>query len=247
MAARAQGRHLNAHRPLGGAPRRLDPRTRVLVLPGYRGSGPAHWQTWLEAEEPRARRIGGIDWDAPVLAHWTRAVEFELQRSTAPAWLVAHSFCCLVAAVVAARNPARLAGLLLVAPADPARFTAVGVRGAWDPAAASLEASLPQWGLTPPALLIASRSDPWMTAARAETWAQRWGADFVDIGDAGHINVDSGHGPWPFGLELVRTLAFGATRETMGLPLHRARHAKAHAPGAVAPQRYALNGPSWLV
>ncbi|MEY2843613.1 MAG: hypothetical protein RI920_1650, partial [Pseudomonadota bacterium] len=25
----------------------------------------------------------------------------------------------------------------------------------------------------------------------------RWGLDYASLGDAGHINVESGHGPWP--------------------------------------------------
>ena len=27
-----------------------------------------------------------------------------------------------------------------------------------------------------------------------------WGADFIDAGESGRIDADSGHGPWPDGL-----------------------------------------------
>jgi hypothetical protein len=37
-------------------------------------------------------------------------------------------------------------------------------------------------------------------------WADRWGSRLVHIGRAGHINAESGFGPWPQGLELLRTL-----------------------------------------
>ena len=32
------------------------------------------------------------------------------------------------------------------------------------------------------------------------------GSQLVNIGAAGHINVDSGHGPWPRGLALFKAL-----------------------------------------
>ena len=40
----------------------------VLIVPGYHGSGPDHWQSWLETQVPEARRVSGIDWEQPVLA-----------------------------------------------------------------------------------------------------------------------------------------------------------------------------------
>ena len=46
----------------------------TLIVPGFRGSGPAHWQTWFETQVPGARRVSGIDWEQPVLPHWAQAV-----------------------------------------------------------------------------------------------------------------------------------------------------------------------------
>ena len=69
-----------------------------------------------------------------------------------------------------------------------------------------LEALLPQHGLRLPSTLVGSRTDPWMTLERARLWAERWGSRFVDLGEAGHINVESGHGPWPYGRLLVDRL-----------------------------------------
>jgi predicted alpha/beta hydrolase family esterase len=34
----------------------------------------------------------------------------------------------------------------------------------------------------------------------SEALARDWGATLVDAGPAGHINGESGHGPWPEGL-----------------------------------------------
>jgi predicted alpha/beta hydrolase family esterase len=51
-----------------------------------------------------------------------------------------------------------------------------------------------------PSILIASRTDPHCDYAKAEDIAYAWGSAIVDAGDAGHLNTESGHGPWPEGL-----------------------------------------------
>lgn len=45
----------------------------TLIMPGYQGSGPAHWQSWFETQLPDARRIAGIDRNAPVASIWFSA------------------------------------------------------------------------------------------------------------------------------------------------------------------------------
>jgi predicted alpha/beta hydrolase family esterase len=51
-----------------------------------------------------------------------------------------------------------------------------------------------------PSLLLAADDDPYCTPARAKAFALAWGSNFVDVGQAGHIADQSGHGPWPDGL-----------------------------------------------
>ena len=38
----------------------------------------------------------------------------------------------------------------------------------------------------------------------AKRCAKAWGSRFVDIGQAGHINADSGHGEWKEGYALLQ-------------------------------------------
>ncbi len=54
---------------------------------------------------------------------------------------------------------------------------------------------------------MASATDPYMDLARARTLAAAWGADFIDAGDAGHINSASGLGCWAAGHALLERLA----------------------------------------
>lgn len=202
----------------------------TLILPGYQGSGPDHWQTWFEAQIPEARRVDGIDWERPILNDWVEAVRRAIQGAPHPVWLVAHSFGCLTAVAASQGFADRIAGALLVAPADPERFSRLGVRPAGRHGETrSLAACLPRARLPFPSLVVASCDDPWMRFDRVRHWAGIWGSALIDIGPAGHINVDSGFGPWPQGLRLYRALQAGrfqrASREAPapGAPVCAAR------------------------
>ena len=183
----------------------------ILIVPGFHGSGPGHWQSWFEGQLPEARRIAGIDWEAPILARWAGAVRDAIDRTPGPVWLVAHSFGCLASVVAAADRPERVAGLMLVAPADPERFSLTGLRVPGDPhAPQSLARWIPDRPLALPSVVVASSDDPWVPLPTAARWAERWGSRLDEIGAAGHINVESGHGPWPEGLERLRALQAAA-------------------------------------
>lgn len=164
----------------------------VLIVPGLHGSGPDHWQTWWQAEDTAAARVEQDDWHAPDLERWSARVREVLDRVVEPAWLVAHSFGCLACVHASAERPERVAGALLVAPANPDRF---GVRSA-----------LPDRPLPYPSLLVSSLNDPWLPSFDALEWADRWGSHLVDLGEAGHINAEAGYGPWPQGRALFREL-----------------------------------------
>ncbi|MES2625638.1 MAG: alpha/beta hydrolase [Pseudomonadota bacterium] len=176
-----------------------------LIVPGFKGSGPDHWQTWLETQLPGSTRITGIDWDKPVLASWAERVRDELARATQPLRVVAHSFGCLATVVAVADRPEQVAELILVAPADPDRFDFTGLKsenlhfGSF-----SLSEALPRRSLHVRGTLIASRNDPWLTFDKAASLANDWGLDVHDAGEAGHINAASGHGAWPELLTLLQ-------------------------------------------
>lgn len=101
---------------------------RLVTVPGLHGSEGAHWQTWLERQFPRSLRVEQDDWDAPDLAGWAHSVRALLERERGPFVLAAHSFGCLAAAHALAHWPhaGDVAGVLLVAPASPLKFTFAG-------------------------------------------------------------------------------------------------------------------------
>jgi uncharacterized protein len=57
-----------------------------------------------------------------------------------------------------------------------------------------------------PSITIASSNDYYVTIERATLFANAWGSELVNIGDAGHINVAAGFGPWENGLKYLQRL-----------------------------------------
>ena len=165
----------------------------VIIVPGLHNSGPGHWQTMWQQANPEFVRVQQNNWDHPRLNDWVERLDALRARDPRPALLVAHSFGCLTAVCSAARNPHRLAGLLLVAPAHPDRF--------------GVAADIPGSALHAPSILVCSEDDPWMPADTAARYATRWGSILVDAGKLGHINAESGLGDWPNGQRLLRRLA----------------------------------------
>lgn len=173
----------------------------ILVVPGLQGSGPDHWQSWFEQRLPDTRRVEQADWADPYLPRWAGAVRHELTRANGHVWIIAHSFGCLATAHAATDHTDKIAGIMFVAPADPDKFQVTEL--------------LPAHKLPFPSVVVASTNDPWMRLTKAAYWADIWGARLINAGALGHINTDSGHGPWPDGLDI-----FAQLRQTQAhLPL----------------------------
>ncbi len=173
---------------------------RVLTLPGWQGSGAGHWQTHWECLHG-FRRVEQGDWWWPRRGDWMARLEDVLLESELPAVLVAHSLGCqLVAAWAAAssRTP-RVRAALLVAPPDTERPDLPPQLQQWRP--------MPRRRLPFAATVVASADDPYCELARSAALAADWGARFVLAGALGHLNGDSGLGPWPEGIALLRALA----------------------------------------
>ncbi len=164
----------------------------ILIIPGLGGSGPDHWQSRWQARLSTARRVEQDDWESPSRAKWVKRILRESRASTRPSILVAHSL-GVIAVAHAAPALADVVAAFLVAPSDWERPGLIpGVRHDFAP--------IPRDPLPFPTVLVASRNDPFCEIGRASDFAEAWGSDFVDAGEAGHIDPESGHGPWPEGL-----------------------------------------------
>ena len=177
----------------------------VLVLPGWQNSGPRHWQTLWEQQNPIFLRVQQRDWEHPHRAWWMERITEEVKQSPAPIVFAAHSLGCIAVAHWSQTAPpdmaAKVKGALLVAPADVDRKDSpVQIRD-FHP--------VPKKLLPFPSIVVASNNDPFLTLERAREIARTWGSRFVDIGAAGHVNGDSGLGDWPEGKRLLRLLIEG--------------------------------------
>jgi predicted alpha/beta hydrolase family esterase len=171
----------------------------IVIVPGWGGSGPLHWQTQWQRELPQARRIDVADWHAPGRGDWLRALDDAIGAAEAPPILVAHSLGCMAVAHWAASATRAVHAALLVAPADVDRA------GCPEPLRAF--APVPRGRLPFPSHVVASDDDRYATLDRARRMADDWGAELTVLHGAGHINVESGFGPWRDGRRLLDAIA----------------------------------------
>ena len=165
----------------------------ILILPGYKGSGPLHWQSRWQARLSTARRVELGDWHKPVFEQWRDNLVAAVGAAQRPVVLIAHSVGAQIAVQSADLIAAKVCGAMLVAPPDvenpsirPRHLLTFG------PARRDR--------LPFASVVIASRDDPFCAFEKAEAMAADWGSLFMDAGSSGHLNHESGHGPWPEGL-----------------------------------------------
>jgi uncharacterized protein len=181
---------------LGRPGERLENPSRILIVPGWHNSEPEHWQSLWETRLPGARRVAQGDWMFPRRQDWVdRLTDDILSSRGEQVVLVAHSLGCMAMAHLSPEAAACISGALLVAPADPER------RGAL-----ADFAPVPYQRLPYRSILVASSNDPCCPVRLAGAYARAWGSEFVRLEDAGHINVASGFGEWPRGLQLLAQL-----------------------------------------
>jgi uncharacterized protein len=164
----------------------------IIMVPGLGNSGPDHWQSRWETKLSTASRISVRDWHLPSRPMWTKAVVDAVDLATRPVLLVGHSIGVSAIAHAAPLISDRVVGAFLVAMSDWNRPEVLpGLRHDFAP--------LPREPLPFPSMLVASRNDLFCEYEVAGDHANAWGSFLLDAGDVGHINAESGHGPWPEG------------------------------------------------
>ena len=174
--------------------------TDILIHAGLSGGSDDHWYARWEAKLATARRIEQADWSEPDRKVWVSSLVEQVGQAEKPVVLIGHSF-----------------GVMTIVHAA-SKLSAMDVRGAFLAAPIDLEAHLdaypqfrsflpvPRDPLPFPSFLIASRTDPFIDFETADEFAAAWGSAIYDAGDCGHLNADSGHGPWPEGLLMFARL-----------------------------------------
>ena len=129
----------------------------IIIVPGWRDSGPGHWQSLWAEQLPGALRVQQDDWITPARQAWVASITRTILDQPEP---------------------------VVLADFAPVPYQALPYRS----------------------IVVASNNDPYCPVRTAGAYARAWGSEFVRLQNAGHINVESGFGPWPLGLALLQSL-----------------------------------------
>lgn len=171
----------------------------VLMLPGWQGSGPDHWQMhWVN--QHAYTLVEQADWMRPRRGDWLARLDELVIDAPGQVVLVAHGLGCILVAAWSAfsRHTDRVRGALLVAPADIESHNVKKNLAGWTPI---LRQVLPFRSM-----LVGSDSDPQCSLERAQGLAQDWGCEWLPVHAAGQINADPFECNWPQGHALLKTL-----------------------------------------
>jgi uncharacterized protein len=173
--------------------------TNYLIIPGLGNSGPEHWQTWFEKTDTNFHRVNQKEWDAPDCKDWVETIENTVSGfDPSSVVIISHSLGCATIAHWSKQTKLKIKGAMLVGPSDIENpvytFPATGFT------------PIPVEKLPFKSIVVASADDPWVSLERAKYFAHCWGSEFINIGNAGHINTTSGYGKWPRGLEILKTI-----------------------------------------
>ena len=171
----------------------------VLILPGWQGSGPLHWQMrWVHLHGYQV--VEQHDWHRPLRGDWLARLDDVVSDLSGPIYLVAHSLGCIQVAAWAQVSVQchKVQGALLVAPGDVEVPHLQDVFSSWQP----IELKRLPFN----SLLIGSENDPYCTTERAQFFANAWGSEWLNLGKRGHVNAESNLGDWPEGHALLNEL-----------------------------------------
>jgi hypothetical protein len=180
-------------------PRRPSRSVPVVILHGWEGSGLGHWQSLLVdalREDGREVRYPELpDADKPRLHAWLAALRDTLDGLPADGFdVVAHSLAAVLwlhhcADPGSAPRPARVA---LVAPPSPQ--TPILGMAEFFPPPLDVDAVRRAADGT---VLIAGDDDPYTPEGIAAAYALPLKIPTTVIPGGGHLNLESGYGPWP--------------------------------------------------
>ncbi|WP_394756837.1 RBBP9/YdeN family alpha/beta hydrolase [Rhodoferax sp.] len=178
------------------------PTPQVLLLADWQNAGPTHWLSRWQAAHGY-RRVVQHDGLRPLRGDWMMQLEEAVLESKPglSVTLVAHGLGCLLVAAwaVHSRHRHRVKAALLVAPTDVEREALRALLASWSP--------IPCQPLPFNSILVGSRDDPHCSFERAQALAQAWGSEFLDGGQPGQTNAESGRGAWPQGHALLVRLS----------------------------------------
>ena len=187
-------------------PRKPSRAVPVLLIHGWQGSGPDHWQTWLAEQLRSAGREVRFptlpDSDHPALGPWLEALRAELDDLPDDGFdVLTHSLGSLLWLHHVASSPSsgptppgtpRPARIALVSPPSPQ--IDIAELAEFVPPPLDTDAVRRGAGGT---VLVASDNDPYCPETAAVAYGRPLRMATTIIPGGGHLNAEAGFGPWP--------------------------------------------------
>jgi len=193
----------------------------ILFVPGLRDHVPDHWQTLLQDQLAEAACVPRLGKENLSCDAWVNALDASIAAIRGPVVLVAHSAGVIMVAHWAMRHTGPVQAALLAAPPDfesplPEGYPSMATlaKNGWIPT--------PRERLPFDSIVAASTNDPLGSLDRVARLASSWGSHLVNAGAVGHLNPASGHGEWPFALDLLAQLGVTPALRTEARELSQA-------------------------
>jgi predicted alpha/beta hydrolase family esterase len=180
-------------------PRRPTRTVPTVILHGLNGAPGEHWQRWLAEQLTAAGREVIFpdlpNCDSPQLKEWLPALTDTLAGLPADGYdVVAHSLGAVLwlhHAVNPGNSPAPARVALVAMPATPALLE---VAPSFVPVPLDIDVVRKAADGT---VLVGTDNDPYCPDGVARTYGAPLKMAATVIPDGGHLNIDSGFGPWP--------------------------------------------------
>ncbi len=165
----------------------------LVIVPGWRNSGPGHWQSLWAQRVPGAVRVEmpEDDWQRPKRNVWVQAIARTIRTQPGPVVVAAHSLGCIATTHLPSDVARRVQGALLVAPADPERR---GVLADFAPVPTSRCLTVAYWWPARPTRFARCARQGLMPAPGAA----RWCACKTLVTSTSSLATANGRWAWPF-------------------------------------------------
>jgi len=165
----------------------------ILIISDAADAGGDYWQTRWEVKLSTAQKVILPAEDKPDLSKWADIITEIARNCARPIVVIAHSWGIPAVMYALPHLGEKICGGFFVCPPD--------INGSDEKSERAADVrSYPHSPLPFPSIVIASRNDLSGNYEKTERLAAEWRSLFMDAGDSGHIDAESGYGPWPEGL-----------------------------------------------
>jgi len=176
----------------------------TVIVPGWQGSGPGHWQVWLGDQLAAAGRE--VIWpalpdvDNPELTGWLAALRAAIAPLPEVGYdVLAHSLgAVLWLHHIAADDSPRPERVALVGPPAPEVLAGIAQIAGFADVPLDIDAVRRSAEGT---VLVGGENDPYLPEGIATTYGRPLKMATTVIDGAAHLNVEDGHGEWPAALD----------------------------------------------